>query len=86
MTLSATRRFIYSLLAAWYITIFALTLLNLVIIDLFIVLAFLELLFITQLTKPFHYKTSWRRHLTFFISICLVGVVIIIFQHMLAAL
>ncbi len=86
MIITETQRFIYSLVALTFATIFALVLLNVYALEIFLVLIVIEFLALVELTKPSVVNISWRKNITLFVVICIVLFAIILYQRTVPAL
>ena len=83
MIVTQVQRFVYSLIALIFTTIFLLVLINLYSVDIFLVLLIIEFLIMVELTEPFHFKAKWRRNIIFFILVCIIIISIIVYQHVM---
>ena len=81
MIIMQVQRFIYSLIAMIFTTIFLLALLNTYSIEIFVVLLIIEFLIAVELTEPFHFKASWRRNIAFIILFCIIVFSLIVYRH-----
>ena len=81
MDITETQRFIYSLLALTFVTIFVLVLLNVYALEIFLVLIIIEFLVLVELTKPSMISLSWRKNITIFVVICVIVFAIILYQR-----
>ena len=83
MIVTQVQRFVYSLIALIFITIFLLVLLNIYSIEIFFVLLIIEFLFVVELTEPFHFKAAWRRNIIFVIIFCIIVFSLIVYQRVI---
>ena len=83
MIVTQVQRFVYSLIALIFMTIFLLVVLNIYSIEIFAVLLIIEFLIVVELTEPFHFKAKWRRNIIFFILVCIIIFSLIVYQHVM---
>jgi hypothetical protein len=81
MIITQMQRFIYSLIALIFATIFLLVVLNVYSIEIFVVLLIIEFLIVVELTEPFHFKAAWRRNNIFVILACIIIFSLIVYQR-----
>jgi hypothetical protein len=80
MILTETQRFVYSLLALTFVTIFILVLLNVYVLGIFLILIIIEFLALVELTKPSAINMAWRKNIIIFVVICVIVFAIILYQ------
>jgi hypothetical protein len=81
MIVTQVQRFVYSLIALIFTTIFLLVLLNIYSIEIFVVLLIIEFLIVVELTEPFHFQAKWRKNNIFFILVCIIIFSLMVYQH-----
>jgi hypothetical protein len=81
MYLTQAKKFVYTLLAIIFITIFILVLTNIYRLDVFLVSLSIEFLVVTEMTKPFTFNAIWRKNIAFFVIIVCIILAILVIQR-----
>ena len=86
MIITATQRFVYSLLALTFVTIALLVILNVYALEIFLILIIIEFLVLVELTKPSVITMAWRKNIAIFVVICVIVFAIILYQRTVTVL